>query len=51
MSIIGVEELPARLAGGRTLAGLDLGDKTIGVAVSDRGLSFAHPRPVILRKK
>ncbi|TIO79270.1 MAG: Holliday junction resolvase RuvX [Mesorhizobium sp.] len=51
MSIISIEELPARLAGGRTLAGLDLGDKTIGVAVSDRGLSFAHPRPVILRKK
>ena len=44
-------ELPERLAGGKTLAGLDLGDKTIGVAVSDRGLSFAHPRPVILRKK
>ena len=51
MAIIAIEELPARLAGGRTLAGLDLGDKTIGVAVSDRGLSFAHPRPVILRKK
>ena len=40
-----------RADGGRTLAGLDLGEKTIGVAVSDRGLSFAHPRPVILRKK
>lgn len=51
MAIISIEELPARLGGGRTLAGLDLGDKTIGVAVSDRGLSFAHPRPVILRKK
>src|SRR5689334_18168967 len=34
-----------------TLAGLDLGEKTIGVAVSDRGLSFAHTLPVILRKK
>ncbi|OWK18413.1 Holliday junction resolvase [Mesorhizobium amorphae CCBAU 01583] len=51
MGIIAIEELPARLVGGRTLAGLDLGDKTIGVAVSDRGLSFAHPRPVIMRKK
>ncbi|MER8655246.1 Holliday junction resolvase RuvX [Mesorhizobium sp. M0847] len=51
MGIIAIEDLPARLEGGRTLAGLDLGDKTIGVAVSDRGLSFAHPRPVILRKK
>lgn len=39
------------MLGGKTLAGLDLGDKTIGVAVSDRGLSFAHPRPVIIRKK
>ncbi|MBZ9810622.1 Holliday junction resolvase RuvX [Mesorhizobium sp. BR1-1-9] len=51
MAIITIEELPARLAGGRTLAGLDLGDKTIGVAVSDRGFSFAHPRPVIMRRK
>ena len=51
MGVISIEELPQRLAGGKTLAGLDLGDKTIGVAVSDRGLSFAHPRPVIMRKK
>ena len=51
MSIVPIEQLPGHLSGGKTLAGLDLGDKTIGVAVSDRGLSFAHPRPVILRKK
>ncbi|RWO35238.1 MAG: Holliday junction resolvase RuvX [Mesorhizobium sp.] len=51
MSIITIEELPARLGGGKTLAGLDLGDKTIGVAVSDRGFAFAHPRPVIMRRK
>jgi len=51
LGIISIEELPTRLAGGKTLAGLDLGDKTIGVAVSDRGFSFAHPRPVIMRKK
>lgn len=51
MGIITIEELPARLGGGKTLAGLDLGDKTIGVAVSDRGLSFAHPRAVIMRRK
>ncbi|RVB00622.1 Holliday junction resolvase RuvX, partial [Mesorhizobium sp. M7A.F.Ca.CA.004.05.1.1] len=36
MGIITIEELPARLTGGKTLAGLDLGDKTIGVAVSDQ---------------
>ena len=51
MPIVTIEDLPELLAGGKTLAGLDLGDKTIGVAVSDRSLSFAHPRPVIARKK
>ncbi len=51
MALVLVEELQAQLAGGKTLAGLDLGEKTIGIAVSDRGLSFAHPRQVILRKK
>ncbi len=51
MSVVAIEDLPQHLAGGRILAGLDLGDKTIGVAVSDRSFSFAHPRPVILRRK
>ena len=51
MPVIAINDLAAALEGGKTLAGLDLGEKTIGVAVSDRGLSFAHPRPVILRKK
>lgn len=51
MSIIAIEDVPTRLARGQTLAGLDLGDKTIGVAVSDQKFSFAHPRPVIVRKK
>jgi putative holliday junction resolvase len=51
VAVIAIESLKAHLDGGRTLAGLDLGEKTIGVAISDRGLSFAHPRPVILRKK
>ncbi len=36
MPVISVEDLPAALAGVRTLAGLDLGDKT---------------RPVIMRRK
>jgi putative Holliday junction resolvase len=49
--IASIEELPGLLAAGGTLAGIDLGDKTIGVAVSDRSLAFAHPRPVIMRKK
>jgi putative Holliday junction resolvase len=51
LAVITVTDLAAALDGGKTLAGLDLGDKTIGVAVSDKSLSFAHPRPVILRKK
>jgi putative Holliday junction resolvase len=51
LGIIAIEELPARLVDGRTLAGLVLGDKRFGVAVSDKSLSFAHPRPVIVRKK
>lgn len=51
MGIIAINDLPARLTGGSTLAAIDLGDKTIGLAVSDKSLSFAHPRPVIIRKK
>jgi putative Holliday junction resolvase len=51
LAVITITDLAAALDGGKTLAGLDLGDKTIGVAVSDKGLSFAHPRPVISRKK
>lgn len=51
MAFIDISELRARLAAGATVAGLDLGTKTIGVAISDPGLSFAHPRPVITRRK
>lgn len=51
MGVVAIEELPGLLAGGKVLAGLDLGEKTIGLAVADRGLAFAHPRPVILRRK
>lgn len=39
------------LVPGRPVAGLDLGTKTIGIAVSDISLSFAGPRPVIRRTK
>ncbi|MFZ1680528.1 MAG: Holliday junction resolvase RuvX [Rhizobiaceae bacterium] len=51
MPTITVEELPPLLADGGVVAGLDLGDKTIGIAVSDRSLAFAHPRPVIRRTR
>ena len=33
------------------VVGLDLGERRIGVAISDRGLSLATPRPVIKRTK
>ena len=49
--IVDIDELPTLLAANAPVAAIDLGTKTIGLAVSDRSLSFAHPRPVIMRKK
>src|SRR4051812_42106450 len=49
--VVTIEELPSLVAAGGTVAGIDLGDKTIGLAVSDGSLAFAHPRPVIQRRK
>lgn len=49
--IVELEELGTMLPAGARLMGLDLGSKTIGVAVSDAGLTLASPRPVIKRKK
>ncbi|MBC8131182.1 MAG: Holliday junction resolvase RuvX [Rhizobiaceae bacterium] len=51
MAVVGIEDLTALLPAGTVLAGLDLGTKTIGVAMSDLGLSFATPRAVIRRTK
>lgn len=50
MNLIDLDQLLI-VATGRPIAGLDLGTKTIGVAISDRHHSFAHPRPVIMRTK
>lgn len=44
-------EFAGALAPMRALAGLDLGEKTIGVAVSDRLLSVASPLSTIRRTK
>jgi len=46
-----LEDFAAELPPMRALAGLDLGEKTIGVAVSDRLLSVATPLSTIRRKK
>lgn len=48
---IPIEELPARLPAGTRLAGLDLGTKTIGIALSDFGLRIATPFHTIRRTK
>ncbi|EAQ04558.1 hypothetical protein OB2597_04730 [Pseudooceanicola batsensis HTCC2597] len=46
-----VEEFAAALPPMRAIAGLDFGDKTIGVAVSDTFLSVATPLETIRRRK
>ncbi len=51
MPVITVDELPDLIGPDQTIAGLDLGSKTIGVAISDRSLKFAHPRQMVRRKK
>ena len=51
MAALDITNLLPLLGQGQPLAGIDLGTKTIGLAISDLGLSFANPRPVILRKK
>ncbi|SLN22528.1 Putative Holliday junction resolvase [Pseudoruegeria aquimaris] len=46
-----IEDFAAALPPMRAIAGLDLGEKTIGVAVSDGFLSVATPLETIRRKK
>ncbi|MEM6461028.1 MAG: Holliday junction resolvase RuvX [Pseudomonadota bacterium] len=51
MPVQPLEELVGDLRAGSVIAGLDLGTKTIGIAVSDLGLTLATPRDVIRRTK
>ena len=46
-----IEDFAAALPAHRALMGLDLGDKTIGVAISDGMLSVASPFETIRRRK
>lgn len=46
-----IETFAGALPAGRAIAGLDLGEKTIGVAVSDVRLSVATPLETIRRRK
>ncbi|CUX22575.1 putative Holliday junction resolvase [Agrobacterium deltaense Zutra 3/1] len=51
MGTLTIEELAQTLQPGQAIAGLDLGTKTIGLAMSDLSRRFATPRPVIKRVK
>jgi putative Holliday junction resolvase len=51
MAAFSLEELNARLPPGRRLLGLDLGEKTIGLALSDRLLTVATPMQTLKRGK
>ena len=51
MATLTIEELAERLLPNQAVAGLDLGTKTIGLAMSDLGRRFSSPRPVLRRTK
>jgi len=51
MATLTIEELAQVLQPGQAVAGLDLGTKTIGLAMSDLSRRFATPRPVVKRVK
>ncbi len=51
MAVIDITELNAALPPRRALLGLDLGEKTIGVAVSDASLTLASPLELIRKTK
>jgi len=51
MPVLDLLELPAALPPRTPLVGLDPGEKTIGVAVSDLTLSIASPLALIRRRK
>jgi putative Holliday junction resolvase len=51
MSILTLPEFQARLAPGQRLLGLDLGEKTIGIALSDTSLTVATPVKTLARGK
>jgi putative holliday junction resolvase len=51
MAVVDILELKGLLAPRTCLLGLDLGEKTIGVAVSDLSLSLASPLELIKKSK
>jgi putative Holliday junction resolvase len=51
MAVVELADLPGALPKGAPIVGLDLGSKTIGVAVSDGGWMIASPVALIRRTK
>jgi putative holliday junction resolvase len=51
MSIVGVDDLPRILSPGQRLLGLDLGEKTIGLALTDTLRTVATPLKTLKRGK
>ena len=51
MPICKLNDMPAALSPGQRLLGLDVGKKTIGLAISDATLSVASPLRILWRKK
>jgi putative Holliday junction resolvase len=51
LATLTIEELAEALKPSQAIAGLDLGTKTIGLAMSDLSRRFATPRPVLKRIK
>lgn len=51
MAVVDLTDLPAHLPPNAPLVGLDLGEKTIGVAVSDATRTVASPLELIRRSK
>lgn len=50
-NVVSISELKARLTTGERLLGLDIGSKTIGLALSDTTLTIATPMETIKRTK
>ncbi len=51
MTIAGLQDLRTRIPPGKRLLGLDLGEKTIGLALSDTSLTIATPMETLARGK
>ena len=51
MAVCKPTEIPANLARNQTILGLDLGTKTIGLALSDAGRMIASPLLTLARRK